>query len=151
MTRRLLQQIARWLITVMVVAQFATAAYACSGMGVTSDAQSAEPVAKTQVATERMVAATSNNFAPPVAQADAGPVGQALDAQFGNLCAEHCHQGHQGDHPVLPGLPAVVLSALYATPALPVPQIARRPAAATVSALVAASASLAVRHCCFRI
>ncbi len=83
-----------------------------------------------------------------VACADmAGP----MDPEFANLCAEHCHHGQQSDQTATLTVPAVMLTALYITPLPPEPFVAPRPAAAATSALAAASAPLAILHCCFRI
>ena len=76
-----------------------------------------------------------------------------LDPQNANLCAEHCKFGQQSDQASTLTVPAALLMALYVAPQVSTALLAglRRPAAATPSALVAASPPHTVLHCCFRI
>jgi hypothetical protein len=76
-----------------------------------------------------------------------------LDPQNANLCAEHCKFGQQSDQASTLTVPAALLMALYVAPQVSTALLAglRRPAAATPSALVAASPPHTVLRCCFRI
>ena len=75
----------------------------------------------------------------------------AMDPEAANLCAEHCKQGRQGDQASTLTVPAALLKALYAiAPSLP-GTAPPRPAAAPLSALVAASPPHAILHCVYRI
>jgi len=75
----------------------------------------------------------------------------AMDASSPNLCAEHCKQGQQSDKAPTLNAPAAVLTTLYATPLVPELAPPPRSAAATLSALVAASPPHAILHCVYRI
>lgn len=83
--------------------------------------------------------------------ADCAGMAGPMDPQFANLCAEHCHHGQQSDQVATLTVPAALLTALYITPLAPEPVVAPHPAAAGMSALVAASPPHTVLHCCFRI
>ncbi len=47
---------------------------------------------------------------------DCADMVMAPDPDFANLCAEHCHYGHQSDHAASLAVPAALLTALYLTP-----------------------------------
>ncbi len=75
-----------------------------------------------------------------------------MDSQNANLCAEHCKFGQQSDQASTLTVPAALLMALYVAPQVSTAPLAGlRPAAATPSALVAASPPHTILHCCFRI
>ena len=74
-----------------------------------------------------------------------------MDPESANLCAEHCKQGKQSDLAPTLTAPVAMLTALYATTPTQPGKAPPRPAAATLSALVAASPPHAVLHCVFRI
>ena len=149
MTRHFLREGCRALIGVLLFAQLAVAAYACPAL---------LPAARMKALTESTavtaeIAVIDGNpagAALPVQQAmDCSDMAGPMDAQFANLCAEHCHHGQQSDQAATLNVPAALLTALYATPSAAEPSA--RLAAAEPSALAAASPPLAVLHCCFRI
>ena len=133
MTRQFLRTICRALIGVVLFAQLAVSAYACSGLSPDGDATD--------------VAESATARKAPNCDGMAG----SMDPEFANLCAEHCHHGQQSDQVATVTVPAALLSALYITPPAPEPAVAPHPAAAATSALVAVSPPLAILHCCFRI
>ncbi len=125
MTRHFVRRVARGLVGVLLLVQMSIAAYACPG-------SAAAPGLATQV---------------PVCDDMVG----SMDPAFANLCAEHCKYGQQSDQASTMKVPAAALVALYATAALPERVPPPRPAAASMSALVAASPPHAIAHCVYRI
>jgi len=119
--------VARGLIGLLLFSQLAIAAYACPALSAGlagGSAMQGSPCAD-------MVGAT--------------------DTASSNLCAEHCKYGQQSDHAFTLTVPAVLLSALYPmTPWVPETVPPARPAAASLSALVAASPPHAILHCVYR-
>ena len=143
MTRFFLRGSCRALIAVLLFAQLALAAYACPAMS---------PAASIEAPTEAPMATDGNpaGAALPGQQAtDCAGMAGPMDAQFANLCAEHCHPGQQSDQAATLNVPVALLKALYTTRLVAEPSPS--PAAAEPSALVAASPPLAILHCCFRI
>lgn len=143
MRRSFVRRIARALVGVVLLAQLSIAAYACPGL---SSALQASAVGTPMF--ERADTAASG-------MADQAPacddmVG-AMDPTSANLCAEHCKYGQQSDQASTVNVPAAALVALYATPAVPALVPPPRPAAASMSALVAASPPHAILHCVYRI
>jgi hypothetical protein len=147
MTRSFLRTVARGLVGVLFLAQMAIAAYACpalaSGASGTMQmpAQNASPDEGGQ-ADVGMSMAPSTNCDDMVG---------AMDPSSPNLCAEHCKQGQQSDKAPTLNAPAAVLTALYATPLVPEPALPPRSAAASLSALVAASPPHTILHCVYRL
>ena len=150
MTRQFLRSVAGILIGVLLFAQTAIAAYVCPGISVS---------ANTQMPSTKLAETSSNDVAMPVAIDRAAPCASrgdgiapvAMDPQNANLCAEHCKVGQQSDQAFTLTVPAALLMALYYAPLVPTPTAGLRPAAATPSALVAASPPHTILHCCFRI
>jgi hypothetical protein len=145
MTRSFLRVVARGMVGVLITAQLAISAYACPALSATAQMQMPASVATTD---------ESSNTAVGVPMAPArhcNDMGGAMDATSPNLCAEHCKQGQQSDQAATLTVPAAVFTALYATPLLPVTAAPPRPAAATLSALVAAAPPHAIAHCVYRI
>ena len=146
MKRGWVRTVARCLVGVVVMAQLAIAAHACpplSGSAVAS-AQMATPVALADEPSSALAGM------PMAGSATCDDVTGASDQLSPNLCAEHCKVGQQSDQAQTITVPAAVLTPLYVTP--PMPEAAPpRPAAATMSALVAASPPHAILHCVFRI
>ncbi len=141
MTRSFLRSVCRVLIGVLLMAHIAVAAYVCPGLS--SGAKMVGPMSS---------ATTLDGAVKALADAgDCAGMASAMDPAFANLCAEHCHQGQQSDQVATLTVPAAMLTALYITPLAPEPFVAPRLAAAAMSALAAASAPLAILHCCFRI
>lgn len=148
MTRSFLRSICRALVGVVLLAQLAVSAYAC-------------PLLPLVVMNVSAIAASSSMEEMASGQDAATPAGEQgiacadmagpMDSAFANLCAEHCHHGQQSDQAATLTVPAALLTALYITASPPEPVAAQRPAAAAPSALAAASAPLAILHCCFRI
>jgi hypothetical protein len=133
--RGLLCGLARGLIGVLLFAQLAVAAYACPGLATKAPA----------------AVMASAGAATDVQMPDCDDMVGAMDPESANLCAEHCKQGQQSDQASTLLLPMAMLTALYTTtPALP-GKTPPRPAAAMLSALVAASPPHAILHCVYRI
>ncbi len=134
-TRRLLRDLARSLIGTLVLAQLAVAAYACPALARGAEGGQANSAAMA--------------LRTPMADCD-DAVG-AMDSGSPALCAEHCKQGQQSDQVPTLTVPAALLTVLYTTePALP-QRVPLRSAAATLSALVAASPPHTILHCVYRI
>ena len=133
MTRSWLRTIARGLVGVLLFAQMAIAAYACPAVSVAG-------------AAEMRVSAM-----PAAAMPDCGVMTGAMDPSAANLCAEHCKFGQQSDQASTLTVPAVLLSVLYATALVTEPALPPRVAAASLSALVAASPPHTILHCVYRI
>ena len=137
MTRHWLRMISRALIGVFLLAQLTVSAYACPGL--------------TSAGLMQMSSTASADVAmQPMANCDDMAAGQ-MDTEFATLCAAHCHQGQQSDQAATLTVPAMLLTALYLTAFATEPIVESRPAAATTSALVAASPPHTILHCCFRI
>ena len=147
MTRSFLKAVARGLIGAVLMTQMIISAYACPAMSLPSAVTMQMPGASASVNEQ-----SSANAEMPMAQASiCDDMAGAMDASSPNLCAEHCKVGQQSDHASTLSAPAVVLTALYVTPLAPVMAPLPRPAAATLSALVAASPPHAILHCVHRI
>ena len=151
MTRGIARLVARTLVGVLLLSQLAIAAYACPALS-TRLAQAPLPGASLHIAHDQIANAdadTADGLALHEAPCD-DMVG-ATDAASSNLCAEHCKYGQQSDHASTLSMPAVSLLALYRlAPWAPEPACAPRPAAASLSALVAASPPHAILHCVSR-
>ncbi|HEY8710874.1 MAG TPA: hypothetical protein VIM34_23090 [Burkholderiaceae bacterium] len=147
MTRSFRKAIARGLIGVLLLAQFAIVAYACPALA----AASAAPMAMAPIDATRASpggAATDKTLAAsPACNGMAG----AMDPAAPNLCADHCKYGQQSDQAATLTVPAVLLTALYTTPWVPHMAPPSRPAAGLASALVAASPPHTTLHCVYRI
>ena len=139
MTRHMVRTVARCLVGVLFFAQMAIAAYACPGLAsaVTGDMQRRDADVTPMTMTAQM--------------ANCDDMAGAMDRASANLCAEHCKYGQQSDHACKLVVPVAVLTALYATRLVPETPPPSRPAAATLSALVAASPPHTVLHCVYRI
>ena len=135
MTRTLLRGVARGVIGVLLFAQLAVAAYACPGLA----------------AKAPDTAMTSGGAAMDEQMPGCDDMAGAMDPESANLCAEHCKQGKQGDQAPTLTVPVAMLAALYATTPTLAAKAVPRPAAATLSALVAASPPHAILHCVYRI
>lgn len=135
MTRGFLRGLARGLVGVLLFAQLAVAAYACPALNgkspATAMASSGEAMDSQMPGCDDMVG--------------------AMDPESANLCAEHCKQGKQSDQAPTLTVPVAMLTALYTTTPSPPGKAPPRPAAATLSALVAASPPHAILHCVYRI
>ncbi len=136
MTRNFVRRVTRGLVGVVLLAQMSIAAYACPG--ILSALQASPPAA-----------AIGTPMADQAPACD-DMVG-AMDPTSANLCAEHCKYGQQSDQASTVNVPAAALVALYVTPAVPELVPPPRPAAASMSALVAASPPHTILHCVYRI
>ncbi len=127
------------MVGVVLLAQMAVSAYACPGLlsPSTMDAPMASSASADTAAGQQAI--------------DCAGMAGAMDPEFANLCAEHCHHGQQSGQVATLTVPAAMLTALYVTSLAPEPAVAPRPAADTTSALAAASPPLSILHCCFRI
>lgn len=126
LTRSLRQWICKLMVGVILLAQMSIAAYACPGLGTS----------------------TGMSMDMPGCEQMAGP----MDKAFPNLCAEHCHQGHQSDLTQPPSLPAVALISLYTIDQASTDQAASsRLWHPEHVPLAAPPPPLSILHCCFRI
>ena len=140
--------VARGLIGLLLFSQLAIAAYACPALSAGQAGGSSTEMSMAQDA----VAATDDAGDSAMQGSPCADMVGATDTASGNLCAEHCKYGQQSDHASTLTVPAVLLSALYPmTPWVPETASPPRPAAASLSALVAASPPLAILHCVSRI
>jgi hypothetical protein len=137
-TRALLRKVAAGLAGALLCAQMAIAAYACPALASAAAGETTEADA-----------APAAPLAQPMANCD--DMAGAMDPAAPNLCAEHCKYGQQSDNAATLRVPVALLTALYATPPVPVTAPPPRPAAANLSALVAASPPHAIAHCVYRI
>lgn len=128
------------------MAQLAIAAYACPALSAATAANAQMPTPGA-LADEPGAARAGMPMAGGANCDDM--IGGSVDPSAPNLCAEHCKYGQQSDQAQTITVPTALLTPLYATPLVPAPP--PRPAAATMSALVAASPSHAILHCVFRI
>ena len=148
MRRGFLRAVARGLVGVLFMAQTAIAAYACPALSSSMAAANMQMPPTSAGPDERGEASVGM----PMAQTSISDgMAGAMDVSSPNLCAEHCKYGQQSDQAPTLNAPAAVLTALYATPLVPEMAPPPRPAAATMSALVAASPPHAILHCVYRI
>lgn len=147
MTRAFLRAVARGLIGVVLMAQMIISAYACPA--ISQAAAAAMQMPEAGASTDEQGHADAGT---PMAQmSDCDDMAGVMDPAAPNLCAEHCKYGQQSDHAPTLNAPAAVLTALYAMPLVPVTAPPPRPAAAMLSAFVAASPPHAILHCVHRI
>lgn len=148
MTRDFVRVVARVVAGVVLLAQWSISAYACPGLSPAAQASQQPQVAGTPQAADPDVTAASIGMVlvPPC-----GDMTCAMDPDSANLCAEHCKYGQQSDHASTVNVPAAALVALYPVPMALEVVLAPRPAAAAMSALVAASPPHAILHCVFRL
>lgn len=147
MTRRFMRRVARALVGVVLLAQLSISAYACPGVSLALQASGQPQTADMSMAGAGEAAGSAMNMAAPVGNDMAG----AMDPSSANLCAEHCKNGQQSDNASTVTVPVAALTALYAVPLVPEAAPPPRPAAASISALVAASVPHAILHCVYRI
>lgn len=147
MTRNFVRRVARGLVGMVLLAQMSIAAYACPGVSSALQASRQATAIGTPMAEPADTAALRMAAQAPACDDMAG----AMDPTSANLCAEHCKYGQQSDQASTVNVPAAALVALYATPAVPELVPPPRPAAASMSALVAASPPHAILHCVYRI
>ena len=147
MTRSFLRAVARGLIGVVLMTQMIISAYSCPAMSLPSAATMQMPAANASTD----VGGPANADIPMAQTINCEDMAGAMDTSSPNLCAEHCKYGQQSDHAPTLNAPAVALTALYAMPLVPVMAPRPCPAAATLSALVAASPPHAILHCVHRI
>ncbi len=135
LSRALSKAIGRWLIGVLLFAQFMVASYACPGVsGMTTSPKGGDV----------MVMAS---MGPGCDQME-------MDQDAANLCAEHCRFGQQSaDTAPVPVLHAVIATLLYSLPVEPAHSLgSRRHVPATdVSLAAAPPPPHAILHCVFRI
>ena len=156
MKRSLVKLVARCLVGVVFFAQMTIAAYACPGWpsvlaaGAKFD-QTAQTATGSAAVAPRVESISASGISVMAAQMPGcSDMAGAMDFDSANLCAEHCKYGQQSDHAPTLSLPAVLLSALYTTPA--VPELPLPPGvAALTDAHAAAALPHAILHCVFRI
>jgi hypothetical protein len=137
--RSWVRAVARGLVGVVVTTQLAIAAYACPALSAA------------EVANMRDLGATQADMPMPGGTNCDDMTSSSIDPSAPNLCAEHCKYGQQSDQAQTITVPTAVLTRLYVTPLVPDAAPPPRPAAATLSALVAASPPHAILHCVYRI
>jgi hypothetical protein len=147
MKRSFLKAVARGLVGVMLMTQMIISAYACPAMSLLSAATMQMPAANAST-DERGTASADMSMAQTI---NCDGMAGAMDTSSPNLCGEHCKYGQQSDQAPTLNVPAAVLTALYAMPLVAVTAPPPRPAAATLSALVAASPPHTILHCVHRI
>jgi len=147
MTRNFLRRVARGLVGVVLLAQLSIAAYACPGISSALQASRQAAASGTPMSEPADAAALGIAEQAPTCDDMVG----AMDPTSANLCAEHCKYGQQSDQASTVNMPAAALVALYALPLAPQTVPPPRPAAASMSALVAASPPHAILHCVYRI
>jgi len=151
MTRQFLRSVAGILIGVLLFAQMAVAAYACPGLSLSANTQM-RAMELVKISSDDVAMSAATNQAAPCESMGEDTAMGSLDLQSPNLCAEHCKFGQQSDQASTLTVPAALLMALYFAPLVPNLTAELSPvAAATPSALVAASPPHAILHCCFRI
>ncbi|MEO6362506.1 MAG: hypothetical protein ABIO71_04695 [Caldimonas sp.] len=144
LSHALRKSIGRWLIGVLLFAQFAVAAYACPN------------VAKAASVAAGITAAVVIDGVPaplPVA-AHGSPVCDQIDHDAANLCAEHCQPGQQrADTVPMPTLLAAVGALSYPLQLEPVhlPPFGRSFAPSGASLAAALPPAHAILHCVLRI
>ncbi len=145
MTRHFLKAVARGLIGVVLMTQMMISAYACPAMSKLAAMQMPTANASASASASEQNRASADKSMTQTSNCN-DMIG-AMDTSSPNLCAEHCKYGQQSDHAPTLNAPAVVLTALYAMPLVPVMAPPPRPAADTLSALVAAAPPHAILHC----
>jgi hypothetical protein len=147
MTRSFLRAIARGLVGAILTAQMTIAAYACPALSSPTAAHMQMPAANVSTPEPN----DANVGVPMARMINCDDMAGTMDASSPNLCAEHCKYGQQSDHAPTLNAPTAVVIALYAIPPVLVMAPPPRPAADTMSALVAASPPHAILHCVHRI
>jgi hypothetical protein len=155
MTRGMRQLIARWMILVLVLTQFAVSAYACpsySQMGLTGQQPQTSSIAAVDDAMgmHGPKAATASDSSQS-AMLNCDSMRGRLDAAAPNLCDACCHHDQQPDHASSLAAPALILNSLYAVPAAITAPIPARFDAPSSSDLAAAAPPRTVLHCCWQI
>jgi hypothetical protein len=148
MTRRLVHLIARGLVGVLLFAQLAIAAYACPALS--SGALDTDPMASSMQLASNTTTVVNAGADTATQTPPCGDMAGMTDTGSANLCAEHCKFGQQSDHATTLTIPVAVLAPLLLTPWAPEATQPPRPAAASLSALVAASPPHAILHCVYR-
>lgn len=128
MTRRFVRSLALVLAGSMLFTQLALAAYICPGSPPAGNGSS------------------ESVMAHPCGD----PLG-ATDTTSPSLCAEHCKPAAQSDQVPTPVPPVALFVTLYRITPLAPATVPPRPAAATLSALFAATPPHAILHCVHRI
>ena len=155
MTRAMSRLIARWMILVMVLTQFAVSAYACpsdSQMRLTGQQPRTSSIATADDAMGMPgpnVATTSDSSQGAMLNCDS--MQGRLDAAAPNLCDACCHHDQQPDHASSLTAPALILNSLYAVPTAIASPIPARFDGPSSSDLAAAAPPRTVLHCCWQI
>ena len=138
MTRKFLRRVARALVGVMLFAQLAVAAYACPKL---------LPVAA--AAQDLVVAPHIAVSGGQTRTTDCAGMDMTAEPDTGSsaLCVEYCRSGQQSDQTAKVSVPIQPLTALYSMPRVPEFVAPSRQAAASPSALIAASPPPTIRHC----
>ncbi len=127
----------------LLFAQMALAAYACSGLDRDSNFSLDDPV---------IGAATAFSVSTPVTGASAAdchdPIGES-DAGSANLCAEHCKYGQQSDQVPVVTAPPTAMLARYRLPLSP-DAAGPRSGPESMDGRACVSPPHAILHCVFR-
>jgi len=140
MTRAFRRLVARLMIGIVLLAQFAVASHACA-----------------------LAAATVRSPMPAMAMHDGAPCAEAAaaagspgaapaDVAAGSpLCAGHCQLGQQSADPSpAPSVAPALVAALYVLPAAPPPAGAAGAPGQALPPRAGSSPPLAILHCCLR-
>lgn len=148
MVTRLLRALGLGLVGVLLFAQIAIAAHACSGLpsAVSMNQQSVAAGWPDDPACSLPMGAAGDELLQVQDGAGAGAVEPAMTL----ICAGHCLSGQQSDQTPSFSVPAVLLNARYGLPSLAGPALPR-PAVTETGKLAAASPPHAILHCCFRL
>ncbi|MEO6269255.1 MAG: hypothetical protein ABIP08_03020 [Lautropia sp.] len=137
----------RWVSKVMVglmlFAQMALAAYACSV------SEGDPPSARGETAVISANAWSVSTSAPAGGIADCHVTLGEPAATSSSLCSEHCKYGHQSEQVPTASAPAVSLIARYHLPP-PLDAPGPRPSPALIDALAGATTPHAILHCVLR-
>lgn len=129
------RSICRWLISIVVSAQLAVAAFACAGKPVLG---AADPTAA------KVVAMAKRDAAFPWQNGGMDPTSQSL-------CLAHCQYGQQNaDSSAQINVPVALLTTLYTLRPLGEAAARVRPLAAPRRPQAAADPPHAILHCCLR-
>lgn len=146
MKRRYLRLLSLVLVTTLLYAQIAVAAYACPGLAraATTNTSMVPSASSTETGGDQTGVSTSEQTD------DCAGMPGGIDPSAPKLCADHCNYGQQSDQTPNLSVPPVLLNPLYIAPPMPLPSMPAQPPA-ELSALVRGSPPLAILHCCFRI
>ena len=131
------------MVGLLLFAQMALAAYACSGLAGDSNASVNDPMigATTEFSVStQAIGASAADCHDPIGEIEAGSA---------NLCAEHCKYGHQSDLVPVVTAPPTAMLARYRLPQLP-DAAGLRSGPESMDGRACVSPPHAILHCVFR-